>query len=65
MSAQRKSTFSGSSSNRFLEEQGVLDEVDAAEGIQQGLADAKQGKIRPAREFFAEFEDAHADLKCK
>lgn len=49
----------------FLEEQGDLDKVEAAEGIQEGLADARRGKTRPAREFFAEFEDAHADLKCK
>ena len=30
--------------------------ADADEGIRQGLEDAKQGKIRPAREFFADFE---------
>ena len=30
--------------------------ADAGEGIRQGLLDAKQGTIRPAREFFAEFE---------
>jgi prevent-host-death family protein len=30
--------------------------VDAEEGIRQGLGDAKKGKVRPAREFFAEFE---------
>jgi prevent-host-death family protein len=29
---------------------------DAEEGIRQGLLDAKQGKMRPAREFFTEFE---------
>ncbi len=29
---------------------------DVEEGIRQGLLDAKQGKMRPAREFFAEFE---------
>jgi prevent-host-death family protein len=33
--------------------------ADAAEGIRQGLADVKQGKLRPAREFFAEFEADH------
>jgi PHD/YefM family antitoxin component YafN of YafNO toxin-antitoxin module len=33
--------------------------VDAAEGIRQGLEDAKKGKGRPAREFFAEFEAKH------
>lgn len=30
--------------------------ADPREGIRQGLADAKQGKVRPAREFFADFE---------
>lgn len=30
--------------------------VDAEEGIRQGLADAKKGKARPAKEFFDEFE---------
>jgi len=30
--------------------------VDAEEGIRQGLEDAKKGKIRPAKEFFTEFE---------
>jgi prevent-host-death family protein len=30
--------------------------ADAKEGIRQGLDDAKKGKLRPAREFFAEFE---------
>jgi prevent-host-death family protein len=33
--------------------------ADAAEGIRQGLEDARQGKSRPAREFFAEFEATH------
>jgi prevent-host-death family protein len=33
--------------------------VDAAEGIRQGLEDAKKGKIRPAKEFFDEFEAEH------
>jgi prevent-host-death family protein len=33
--------------------------VDAEEGIRQGLEDAKKGKIRPAEEFFEEFEDEH------
>ena len=32
--------------------------ADAKEGIRQGLDDAKKGKLRPAREFFAEFEAA-------
>jgi prevent-host-death family protein len=30
--------------------------ADAEEGIRQGLKDAKEGKIRPATEFFREFE---------
>jgi prevent-host-death family protein len=29
------------------------------EGIRQGLEDVKQGKVRPAREFFADFEAGH------
>src|ERR1700682_6349436 len=29
--------------------------ADAEEGIRQGLEDAKQGKVRPAREFFEGF----------
>lgn len=33
--------------------------ADPAEGIRQGLEDAKQGKVRPAREFFADFEAKH------
>jgi hypothetical protein len=33
--------------------------ADPEEGIRQGLADAKKGKTRPAREFFAEFEATH------
>jgi prevent-host-death family protein len=33
--------------------------VDVEEGIRQGLEDAKKGKIRPAEEFFAEFEAEH------
>lgn len=30
--------------------------ADASEGIRQGLEDAKQGRVRPVREFLAEFE---------
>jgi hypothetical protein len=30
--------------------------VDVEEGIRQGLEDAKKGKVRPAKEFFDEFE---------
>ena len=33
--------------------------ANAEEGIRQGLADAKEGKVRPAREFFDEFEARH------
>ena len=33
--------------------------VDEEEGIRQGLEDAKKGKIRPAKEFFDEFEAGH------
>jgi prevent-host-death family protein len=33
--------------------------VDAEEGIRQGLENAKKGKIRPAKEFFDEFEAEH------
>ncbi len=33
--------------------------ADAAEGIRQGLKDAKAGRVRPVREFFAEFEAKH------
>jgi prevent-host-death family protein len=32
---------------------------DAQEGIRQGLADTKKGRVRPAREFFADFEARH------
>jgi prevent-host-death family protein len=32
---------------------------DVEEGIRQGLEDAKEGRIRPAEEFFAEFEAGH------
>ena len=33
--------------------------ADAAEGIRQGLEDVKQGKVRSAIEFFADFEKEH------
>lgn len=33
--------------------------ADAEEGIRQGLENAKEEKLRPAREFFGEFEAAH------
>ena len=33
--------------------------TDPGEGIRQGLDDAKQGKVRSAREFFADLEATH------
>jgi PHD/YefM family antitoxin component YafN of YafNO toxin-antitoxin module len=33
--------------------------ADAREGIRQGLEDAKQGRMRDAEEFFAEFRTKH------
>ena len=36
--------------------------ADAEEGIRQGLEDARKGKLRPARQFFAEFQATHSDL---
>ncbi len=33
--------------------------ADAEEGIRQGLEDARTGKVRPAREFFEDFEAAN------
>jgi prevent-host-death family protein len=33
--------------------------ADAAEGIRQGLEDARKGRVRPARAFFDEFEAEH------
>ncbi len=33
--------------------------ADSDEGLRQGLEDAKRGKVRPAREFFADFETRH------
>jgi prevent-host-death family protein len=33
--------------------------ADVEEGIRQGLEDARKGKVRPARELFAEFETRH------
>jgi hypothetical protein len=41
--------------------------ADAMEGIRQGLKDAREGKTRPARELFDQFESengfSRADLK--
>ena len=33
--------------------------ADAREGIRQGLDDVVKGRVRPAREFFLEFEAEH------
>jgi prevent-host-death family protein len=33
--------------------------ANAGEGVRQGIEDAKKGKTRSAREFFAEFEAKH------
>jgi prevent-host-death family protein len=37
----------------------VAAQADAAEGIRQGLKDVREGRVRPAREFFCEFEVRH------
>jgi prevent-host-death family protein len=37
----------------------IAAQADAHEGIRQGLADVRRGKLRPAREFFDEFEALH------
>jgi hypothetical protein len=45
--------------------QRILDiavQAHAAEGIRQGLEDAKEGKVRPAREFFDEYVRGHTSL---
>jgi hypothetical protein len=34
-------------------------QADAQEGIRQGMKDARENRVRPAREFFAEFETRH------
>jgi prevent-host-death family protein len=34
----------------------VAASADAKEGIRQGMEDARKGRIRPAKEFFEEFE---------
>jgi prevent-host-death family protein len=33
--------------------------ANAEEGIRQGIEDVRKGKVRPAREFFADFEAEH------
>ena len=37
----------------------IAAQADAAEGIRQGLEDAREGKVRPVKEFFDEFETRH------
>jgi prevent-host-death family protein len=37
----------------------VAASADADEGIRQGLKDVREGKVRPARKFFADFEATH------
>ncbi len=39
--------------------------ADANEGIRQGLEDAKNGRLRPVGEFFAEFETSHPEIVSK
>ena len=41
----------------------IAAQADAGEGIRQGLEDVKEGRVRPAREFFAEFEARHDVLR--
>ena len=37
----------------------IAAQSDAGEGIRQGLADMREARVRPAREFFDEFETRH------
>ena len=37
----------------------IAAQADPAEGIRQGLEDLRAGRVRPAREFFADFETRH------
>ena len=37
----------------------IAAQADAGEGIRQGLEDVKKGRVRPATEFFADFESRH------
>ena len=46
--------------------QRLLDDAARAEsrdGIRQGLKDSMEGRIRPARQFFEEFESSHTQLR--
>jgi hypothetical protein len=50
----------------LLTDQRLLDiaaRADAVEGIRQGLEDARHERIRPAREFFADFETGRGILR--
>src|SRR5437016_11643664 len=37
----------------------IAAQADAREGIRQGLEDIREGRVRPARKFFDEFEARH------
>jgi prevent-host-death family protein len=37
----------------------IAAQARAEEGIRQALGDVREGKVRPAREFFDEFESRH------
>jgi prevent-host-death family protein len=37
----------------------VAASADAREGIRQGIEDVRKGRVRPAKEFFDDFEAAH------
>ena len=37
----------------------IAAQTDSEEGIRQGLEGVKEGRVRPAREFFSEFETRH------
>ena len=37
----------------------VAAQADAREGIRQGVEDLRAGRVRPAEEFFSEFEQRH------
>jgi hypothetical protein len=39
----------------------IVARADAKEGIRQGLDDAKKGKLRPVRQFFAKIPSGTAD----
>ena len=37
----------------------IAAQADVIEGIRQGLEDLTEGRVRPAKDFFAEFETRH------